>query len=61
MNGDPGQLGQFAQNLARAEWKLDLATRQRLNNLVELAQNPEVTVKVATHNLVQREDDQRQN
>ena len=61
MNGDPGQLGQFVINLAGAERKHDLVTRPGLNDLVDLAQNPEVTAKVAIHNLVHREDDQRQN
>jgi len=61
VNGDPGQLGVLVQNLARGEWKHDLVTRPGLHDLVDHAQNPEVRAKVAIHNHVQREDDQRQN
>ena len=51
--GDPGQLGFLAQKLAGAELKLDLAPRLRLNAMVELVQDPEVTANLAVLNLVQ--------
>ena len=53
MFGDPGQLGFLAQKLAGAELQPDLAPRLRLNAMVELVQDPEVTANIATHNLVQ--------
>ena len=53
MFGDLGQLGYLVQNLVGAEPVLDPVPRQRLNNLVELVQDPEVTANLATHNLVQ--------
>jgi hypothetical protein len=51
--GDPGQLGFLAQKLAGAELKLDLAPRLRLNAMMELVQDPEVTANLAIHKLVQ--------
>ena len=53
MFGDPGQLGYLAQKLAVAEPVIDPVPRLRLNKLVELVQDPEVTANIATHNLVQ--------
>ena len=51
--GDLGQLGYLVQKLAGAEPKLDHVPRLRLNKMVEIVQDLEVTVKLATHNLVQ--------
>ena len=51
--GELGQLGYLVQNLAGVEPKLDLVPRLRLNEMVEIVQDPEVTAKLATHNLVQ--------
>ena len=53
MFGDPGQLGYLVQKLAGAEPVLDPVTRLKLNNLVELAQNQEVTANIAIYILVQ--------
>ena len=53
MFGDLGQLGHLVQKLAGMEPKLDHGTRPRLNKMVEIVQDPEVTAKLATHNLVQ--------
>ena len=51
--GQVGHLGLLVQNLAGAEVKLDLAPRLRLNAMVELVQDPEVTANLAVQNLVQ--------
>ena len=51
--GELGQLGYRAQNLAGVEPKLDRVPRLRLNEMVEIVQDPEGTSKIATHNLVQ--------
>ena len=51
--GDLGQLGYHVQKLAGAELKLDHVRRLRLNVMVETVQNPEVTAKLAIHNVVQ--------
>ena len=51
--GDLGQLGYLVQKLAGVELKLDHVRRLRLNKMVEIVQNPEVTAKLAIHNLVQ--------
>ena len=53
MFGDPGQLGCCVQRLAGAEPVIDPVPRLKLNNLVELVQNREVTANIATHILVQ--------
>ena len=51
--GDLGQLGYLVQKLAGAELKLDRVGRLRLNKMVEIVQDPEVTANLAIHNLVQ--------
>ena len=51
--GDLGQIGFLVQKPAGPEVKLDLAPRLRLNVMVELVQDPEVTANLAIHNLVQ--------
>ena len=53
MFGDLGHLGYLVQNLAGAEPVIDPVSRLRLNNLVELVQDPEVKANLAIHNLVQ--------
>ena len=53
MFGDLGQIGYLVQKLAGAELKLDHVGRLRLNKMVEIVQNPEVTANLAIHNLVQ--------
>ena len=53
MFGKFGQLGHLVRNLAGAEAVLDLAPRLRLNVMVELVQDPEVTANLAINNLVQ--------
>ena len=53
MFGDPGQVGCCVQRLAEAEPVIDLVLRLKLNNLVELVQNWEVTANIAIHILVQ--------
>ena len=53
MFGDLGHLGHLVQKLAAVELKLDHVARLRLNEMVEIVQDPEVTAKLATHNLVQ--------
>ena len=51
--GDLGQLGYLVQKLAGVERKLDHVPRLRSNKMVEIVQDLEVTVKLATHKLVQ--------
>ena len=53
MFGEVGQLGHLVRDFAGAEPVLDLAPRLRLNAMVELVQDPEVTANLAVHNLVQ--------
>ena len=53
MFGDIGHLGHLVQKLVGVELKLDHGLRLRLNKMVEIVQVPEVTAKLATHNLVQ--------
>ena len=53
MFGDLGQLGYLVQNPVGVEPVLDPVPRPRLNNLVELVQDPEVTANIAIHILVQ--------
>ena len=53
MFGDLGQLGYLVLKLAGVEPKLDHVPRLRLNKMVEIVQDLEVTAKLATHNLVQ--------
>ena len=53
MFGDPGQPGYLVQKLAGAEPKLDYVPRLRLNKMVEIVQDLEVTARLAAHNLVQ--------
>ena len=53
MFGEVGHLGQLVQNLAGAETVLDPVPRLKLNEMMELVQDPEVTANIATHNLVQ--------
>ena len=53
MFGNHGQLGQIVQKLVGVEPKLDHVPRLRMNEVVEIVQDPEVTAKLATHNLVQ--------
>ena len=53
MFGNLGQLGYLAQKLAGVELKLDHVGRKRLNEMGEIVQDPEVTAKLATLNLVQ--------
>ena len=50
--GDNGQIGHLVQNLAGAEPLLNHVPRVRLNKMVEIVQDPEVTDNVAIHNLV---------
>ena len=52
MFGDLGQLGYLVQKLAGVELKLDHVRKKRLNDMVEIVQNPEVTANLAIHNLV---------
>ena len=51
--GELGQLGYLVQNLAGVEPKLDLVPRLRLNEMVEIVQDPEVKANLAIHNLAQ--------
>ena len=53
MFGDVGQHGYLVQNLVGVELILDHVPRQRLNEMVEIVQDPEVTANVAIDNLVQ--------
>ena len=53
MFGDLGQLGYLVQKLAGVELKLDHVARLRLNEMVEIVQDPEVRAKLATLNIVQ--------
>ena len=51
--GDLGHLGHLVQKLVGVEPKLDHGPRLRLSKMVEIVQVPEVTAKLAAHNLVQ--------
>jgi len=51
--GDVGEVGHLVQNLVGVELILDHVPRQRLNEMVEIVQDPEVTANVAIDNLVQ--------
>ena len=53
MFGDVGEVGHLVQNLVGVELILDHVPRQRLNEMVEIVQDPEVTANVAIDNLVQ--------
>ena len=52
MFGDVGQHGFLVQKLVGAELQLDHVPRLRMNKMVEIVQDQEVTAKLATHNLV---------
>ena len=51
--GDLGQLGYLVQKLVGVELKLDYVPRLRLNEMVEIVQNLDLTSRLAIHNLVQ--------
>ena len=50
--GDNGQVGHLVRKLAELETTLDLEERPKLNKMVEIVQDPEVTENLAIHNLV---------
>ena len=52
MFGDVGEVGHLVQNLVGVELILDHVPRQRLNEMVEIVQDPEVTANVAIDNPV---------